>query len=171
MLRRTVLVGNVTKHPESHYLDFVIDGHALTEQLPMAHGMVTPLNRAWLSTVGEAIEQLQGARDTSGLPPRRIAVFVCGQCGDLGCGAITAALHLEPGRASWSDFAYDNGYQPSKPIQRAPDSVAFAQPDYMNVLALAEEQVAALPYDESPHQGRKTPWPWQWGWRLPSGNA
>lgn len=170
VLRRTLLDGNVTKRPESHYLAFMVDGQNLMQRLPVGRGLVTPLNRAWLPSVNGAIEELLGKRPTDGLDAGRVALFVCGECGDLACGAVTATLRVEHDRVTWSDFAWDNGYEPAEPIENAPDSVAFATADYAEVIAGAEERVAALPYDELAHQGRKFLWPWQWGWRLPKDN-
>ncbi|MDA9496872.1 hypothetical protein [Bradyrhizobium sp. CCBAU 11357] len=39
----------------------------------------------------------------------RVALFVCPECGDLACGAITAIVSRSDGIVRWSDFAYENG--------------------------------------------------------------
>lgn len=166
-LRRTVFDGNVARHPESHYLDFVIDGQRLAHRLPVARGMATPLNRAWLPSVENAVLELLGKRPTAGLEAGRVSLFVCGECGDLGCGAVTAALDMDPDRITWRQFAWENGYEPAEPIENAPASIAFGTADYEKVLGSAYRAVADLPYDELAHHGRKFLWPWQWGWRLP----
>lgn len=167
VLRRVVLDGNVTRYPESHYLDFVIDGRSLTEQIACARGLATTLNRAWLATVNDAVGELRGTRSTDGLSPGRVALYVCGDCGDLGCGAVTAKLHVGADTVSWAEFAWENGYEPSDPIKDSPTVIHFSAPNYADVLATADERVAALPYDELAHHGRAFLWPWQWGWRLP----
>jgi hypothetical protein len=41
----------------------------------------------------------------------RVALFVCPECGDLACGAITALVSRNDHRVQWSDFAYDYGYE------------------------------------------------------------
>ena len=41
----------------------------------------------------------------------RVALFVCPECGDLACGAITALVSRNDHSVQWSDFAYDNGYE------------------------------------------------------------
>lgn len=167
VLRRTLHDGNVTRHPESHYLDFVVDGQTLSERFPVALGMATPLNRAWLPTVDDAIRELLGERQTLGLDPGRVFLFICPECGDLGCGAVTATLHVGTNRVTWRQFAWENGHQPAEPMANAPEALAFDAANYEDVFAGAFERVAALPYDEFEHQGRKLLWPWQWGWRLP----
>jgi hypothetical protein len=170
VLRWTLLDGNVTRRPESHYLDFVIDGRPLTHRLAIARGMITPLNRAWLPSVDAAIEELLGRRPTDGLDPGRVSLFVCGQCGDLACGAVTVTLRVKSDGITWSHFAWENGDKPAEPIENAPDSLEFESAHYGDLFAGANARVAALPYDELAHQGRKFLWPGQWGWRLPKGD-
>ena len=167
VIRRVFHDGNVTRDPESHYLDFVINGRSLTEQIALARGLVTPINRAWLPTVKDAIGELQGTRSTDGLSSGRVALNVCDGCGDLGCGAVTATLHVDAETVSWTDFAWDNGYEPSDPIKHGPGAIRFTAANYTDVLATAEERVATLPHNELAHHGRKFLWPWQWGWRMP----
>ena len=167
VLRRTFTDGMVTRPPESHYLDFVIDGQPLADQLSVARGMATPLNRAWLPSVERTIWELRGKRSTDGLDAGRVFLFVCGECGDLACGAVTAALRVGPDTISWSQFAWEDGHEQAEPIEDAPDLLSFAPADYQEVFAGAHARVAALPYDELAHQGRRFLWPWQWGWRLP----
>jgi len=40
----------------------------------------------------------------------RVALFVCPQCGDLGCGAITCRLSRHGETVRWSQFAYEDGF-------------------------------------------------------------
>lgn len=46
----------------------------------------------------------------------RVLLYVCGECGDLGCGAIGARVTVGNGQIVWSDFALENGYEASTPI-------------------------------------------------------
>jgi hypothetical protein len=41
----------------------------------------------------------------------RVALFVCSECGDLACGAITVLVSRNDLVVQWSHFAYDNGYE------------------------------------------------------------
>lgn len=167
VIRRTLHDGNSTRHPKSHYLDFVIDEQRLADQIPLARGLATPLNRAWLPSVEGAVLELLGERPGAGLDNGRIPLFVCGECGDLGCGAVTVALDMDQDRITWSQFAWENGFEPAEPIENTPTSLVFAAADYNKVFASAYGRVADLPYDALEHEGRKFLWPWQWGWRLP----
>ncbi|MFC6006954.1 hypothetical protein ACFQDO_07405 [Angustibacter luteus] len=166
-MRRTFHDGNVTRYPESHFLDIVVDGRALSDSLPGSRGLVTPLNRAWLPGVERAIDELLGVRPADGLDIGRIFLFVCGACGDLACGAVTARLQVGTELTTWSQFAWENGYEPPEPIENAPASLAFETAQYEDALAGAIGRLRLLPYDELAHHGRRFLWPWQWGWRLP----
>jgi hypothetical protein len=161
--------GNVIRHPESHCLDFVINGELLTETA--ANGglgdLVTPLNRPWLTTVPSEIDQLLGHRPHPDLASGRIAVLVCAVCGDLGCGAVTAALTVRDDTVIWSEWALENGRDQADPIDALGPSAVFDRPLYEAALRGAYAQLAALPYDELAHLGRRFLWPWQWGWRIP----
>lgn len=167
VLQRTVQDGSLTRYPQSHYLDFVVDARPLKEILGVGPGVVTPLNRAWLPTVAESIEELLGERPTVGLESGRTSLLVCGDCGDLACGAVTASLRADSDIVRWGDFAWENGYEAATSLEDAPESITFARDPYRVALAGAHERVAELPYDQLAHEGRKLLWPWQWGWRLP----
>lgn len=41
----------------------------------------------------------------------RVPIFVCGECGDLGCGAITAAVEWTADTVVWRDFGWDVNYE------------------------------------------------------------
>ncbi len=42
--------------------------------------------------------------------PNRVALFICPECGDFACGAITFQLSRDGNSVLWSRFAYENGY-------------------------------------------------------------
>jgi len=41
----------------------------------------------------------------------RVALYICPECGDLGCGAITAKISVDYDVVNWSDFGYENTYE------------------------------------------------------------
>jgi hypothetical protein len=41
----------------------------------------------------------------------RVALFVCSECGDLACGAVTVRVSRNDLGIQWSDFEYENGYE------------------------------------------------------------
>lgn len=46
----------------------------------------------------------------------RILLYVCPECGDIGCGAYSAFVERSGGTYVWRDFAYENGYEDPRPI-------------------------------------------------------
>ena len=90
---------------ERRYLDFVVDGTSLCDRLG-AGDQVTPLGCWPVETEREHVQQLLSA---SG----RVPLYVCAECGDLGCGAITALVERTSDGFVWRDFAFENNYDAS----------------------------------------------------------
>jgi hypothetical protein len=42
----------------------------------------------------------------------RAVLFGCSECGDFACGAITVFVSRDENSVKWSDFAYENGFEP-----------------------------------------------------------
>ncbi|ULK96597.1 hypothetical protein [Bradyrhizobium sp. I71] len=47
----------------------------------------------------------------------RAVLFGCPECADLACGVITVLVSRDENSVQWSDFAYENGFEPE--IKRA----------------------------------------------------
>jgi len=173
----TLLDGNIPRHPETHFLDFVVDGRSLREMVDGGTGHVTKLCRPWLHAVPEPVDRLLGRLGTDGLPENRVALLVCGMCGDLGCGTLTAQLNLSQDQVSWSNFLREGevgdwegglGDPASIDLAHAGDGrIVFNRAGYEAMLTSAHERIAAMAYDELEHQGRRLLWLWQWGRRMP----
>lgn len=58
----------------------------------------------------EDVDRLLGVGSTTELGGRT-ALYVCAECGDLGCGAATAVVTLYAGRVVWSEFGYQSDYE------------------------------------------------------------
>jgi hypothetical protein len=92
------------------FLDYVIDGESLYEQ----HGFdyIGPLGWGPHERDEEVARRLllESGPDMND----RVAVYVCPECGDLLCGAITAMIELGGDEIVWRDLAtsaydYDDG--------------------------------------------------------------
>jgi hypothetical protein len=121
---------------ERRYLDFLVDGVSLYDQLRVGD-QVTPLG-CWVpDSERDYIQQLLAA---SG----RVPLYVCAECGDLGCGAITALAERTSDGFVWRDFAFENNYDASiidVESYRAVGPFVFNKTEYWRVLS---ERVTSL---------------------------
>jgi hypothetical protein len=97
---------------DQSYFDLIIDGESLYDALNPGD-MVSCLGWPHRET-----EQAMAARLLLDLPSHletsRVELYVCGECADIGCGAITARIQQIAGnQVMWSDFGYENDYDPS----------------------------------------------------------
>jgi hypothetical protein len=51
-------------------------------------------------------------RSVPPLPGSRVPLYVCAECGDLGCGAVTVIIDWTETNVVWRDFGYQNDYEP-----------------------------------------------------------
>lgn len=131
------------------YLDIVIDGRPLTQHFAGRQGAhpseVSPLG--WSDSAETRETELRQflAVTRSGFESGRVAVLVCEQCGDVGCGAITVRISRDGPVIRWSDWASENGYEPERSVQwpTHPESFEFEATQYEAVFreALSVEQV------------------------------
>ena len=100
-------------------MEFVIDGQRLGRVLGPFLGLadvteqhVPVLVIDWDTGIAlEDLDRLLGAASTPELAGRT-AFYVCIQCGDLGCGAVTAVVKVDERQVVWSEFGYQNNYEP-----------------------------------------------------------
>jgi hypothetical protein len=111
LIRAGVENPNSTSKSGRHFLDFVVDGQSLWETLGKRHDMVSVLcvEYAKDETVKAASRLL--LNEKADLPNGRRSFFVCSECGDLGCGAITAVVERQGETFTWKAFGYENTYE------------------------------------------------------------
>jgi hypothetical protein len=105
---------------ERNSWDFVVDGISLrsTWQDPESFGVMADFvgllgwNGADLDR--NSVARLQGEAEPD-YSPNRVAIYVCPECGDLGCGAVTVAVTREEGAITWSDFRYEVNWYADHP--------------------------------------------------------
>jgi hypothetical protein len=165
-----MLDGKYLRRPESHFLDLVVDGTSVRDRVADSTDLVTVLNRAWLPSAAEAIEVLQGLQPHPQLDPDRVALLVCGVCGDLDCGALTVRLDVTASEVRWSDWRWmdHQGERDAElPSGERIEPLVFDGPAYQACLEESVDRLVDMPYDELAHTGKRFLWPWEWGWRLP----
>lgn len=125
------------------YLDFIVDGASLQDLLA-AEDLVTGLGCWPAAPERDSIEQLLVRRPPES-PSGRVPIYVCGECGDLGCGAVTAKVERTPDGIRWSDFAFENSYDPNMTdveSYRGAGPFLFDESEYCRIL---DQRAASLP--------------------------
>ncbi len=86
------------------YPDFKIGKIELAKHLNVKeeHGVLA---------VNKAFAKQLLLKEPSELESKRIPLYVCNCCGDLGCGALTVKVEKIDGYFIWSDFGYENNYE------------------------------------------------------------
>ncbi|RZS91817.1 hypothetical protein EV189_1069 [Motilibacter rhizosphaerae] len=135
-LRPATRSGSGTR-TERHFLDYVVDGqpwaarHRLDEVTPLGWGTADLARAAVAQLLVEAPPDLDG----------RVALYVCAECGDHLCGALTARVSRQDDVVTWSDFA--DTYWELDRWEHDPTAyvdwraVRFSLPDYRRALAVA----------------------------------
>jgi hypothetical protein len=96
---------------QRRFLDFLVNRVSLWERLGKSHDMVSVLCRDFVeSETSKAVDRLL-LKSEADLPNDRRSLFVCSECGELGCGAITVAVTRAVDTVIWSDFGYENNYE------------------------------------------------------------
>ena len=100
-----------TMQTPRRFLDYVIEGESLYEQ----HGAdwIGPLGQ-WLPVEADEKAARRLLRKEEPDVDDRVAVYVCPECADLDCGAITAVIERAGNEIVWRDLAmssydYDEG--------------------------------------------------------------
>ena len=120
---------------ERRFLDFVIDGTSLAESLHTGD-LVGCLGWGAAATEAQTRQTLL-LQKPSILETGRVPLYVCPECGDIGCGAITARIEGTDRHFIWRDFGYENDYDPETPALTAHLSVGpflFSKDDYRRAL-------------------------------------
>lgn len=92
---------------ERRFLDFVIDGVALSSLLDA--DFIPPFGWSDANDQEASIARLL-RKSPPDLAHGRTTLYICPECGDLGCGAITLLIERGPGVIIWKDFGVQNSY-------------------------------------------------------------
>lgn len=90
------------------YLDFVVDGQPLSKaiggDLASCLGWFVP-DENTKSVIRLLLEQ------PADFPNNRRSLYVCAECGDLGCGAVSVVIELVGDQIIWRDFGLQDNYE------------------------------------------------------------
>lgn len=99
--------GQVVQH-ERNYFDFIVSGQSV-KTLLKADGLdlISPFGWGDKNYEQELIKEFTGLK-RSEIPSGRIMLYICPECGDIGCGAITADIEINDDKVIWKNFGYEN---------------------------------------------------------------
>ena len=124
---------------ERHFLDYAVDGRPLrAASTAAASDLISGL---WLGTTEpgySAIQRLLGESEPDA-PHGRVTLYVCPECADLGCGAITVVLTIDDGTVTWSDWGYQNNYEDQVSPIGDVGTVSFDVEQYRRLLTEARD--------------------------------
>ena len=96
------------------FADFVVDGISLSTVVRHKADLISVLGWGSEQVQREVRDRLllQAPAD---LPSNRRALYVCPECGDLSCGAVSAVIDRLGEMVVWRDFGYENDYEDKAP--------------------------------------------------------
>lgn len=124
-------------------LYWTVNGAPLRRQLGSQIDEVEPIRSRWLRDTAVAyLDQLSAPRSGE-FSFGHAELLVCGECGDLECGAITVAVDFEDTTVTWSDFRWQqpNGWADGVPVD-PPITFTFDRYAYLQTMAALREQMA-----------------------------
>lgn len=116
---------NGSTQVDRKYIDFIVSGQSLGQVFGLPDFDLIG-TFGWTENEEEENKQIDEflCKVTPELKTGRTMFYVCAECGDIGCGAITAKIELIEDKFVWKDFGYENNY--SEPMLD----------DYKNILPL-----------------------------------
>jgi hypothetical protein len=134
-----------TSKSERHFLDFVIDGESLWGKVgkPLDAVSVICFEFSRDETIA-AVNRLL-LTEKAIIPRDRRALFICSECGDIGCGAVTAFVVRDGQSVVWRDFGYENDYEENMRLDeyKQVGPYMFDWKEYESVLLQAIDETAS----------------------------
>ena len=94
------------------FFDIIVDGKSLFDQFVGAESDLASIfgfyNDSNLNI--QIVDEFLTIKKSE-LESERIMLFVCRECGDIGCGAITVEIEKTENSYIWKNYAWDNGYE------------------------------------------------------------
>jgi hypothetical protein len=110
--REPIQFPNGTYRTRRRRIDFIIDGISLIERASNSGlDLIGIFSDCWAPGMNEAGLQRLLLETASDFPNGRSSIMVCGECGDLGCGAISAHISLSGSAVVWRDLGYENTHE------------------------------------------------------------
>ena len=88
------------------FLDFVVDGQSLYEKFG---DHISPLGWGDAEENRAAVHRFLRKSEPD-LPHGRTSIYICPQCRELDCGAVSAVIERKGQEIVWRDFGYQNTF-------------------------------------------------------------
>lgn len=109
-LTRAVRTGG-SNRTERHYMDFSVSGESLKKVLGQEDAdLISPFGWGDNKDYNKRILRVFRLQEQPELSTGRVAIYICPECGDIDCGAITATIQDLGDRIVWKDFGYETDY-------------------------------------------------------------
>ncbi len=141
--------GGAVRRSRRGYLDFVVDGAPLGDKFASVLGganmpadYVPVLVLDWpIGFPADDYGRLVGELSAP-LPDDRVPLYICAECGDLGCGGVTAVIERTADTVVWRDFGYQNDYEPFEADDVVPGvgPIVFDRQGYLDALAAFKDR-------------------------------
>ena len=96
---------------QREYLDFFVSGKSLKGILDIQDSdYITPFGWSSDQNYNRHFLNVFRLKEKSELITGRTMIYVCPECGDIDCGAITAVIKDYGDRIIWSEFGYETDY-------------------------------------------------------------
>lgn len=126
---------------ERSFADFRIDERSLLEILVTADGGHSDYMSGFVSGYSEQNLRFADSLIRCNRPeaePCRVVIYICPECGDIGCGAYSVQIRSLRDEIIWEEFAYENGYEEPRVISDVGPFI-FSSPPYVRVVKNASE--------------------------------
>jgi len=91
------------------FADFVVDGVVLSGVVRKMADLISVLGWGAKNVQDDAVNRLLLSLPSE-FPDNRYALFVCPECGDMSCGAVTAVIERDGDSVVWRDWGFQNNY-------------------------------------------------------------
>ena len=109
-----------TSTTERTSADFLIDGESLLRILVQEDGGHGDLMGVLVHGYPESNADVAMQLRLQVAPPshsERVLLYICPECGDIGCGAYSAMVNRDEEIYTWKDFFYENGYEDPRSLE------------------------------------------------------
>ncbi len=96
---------------DREYIDFIISGQSLTRLFDLQNCELLGV-LGWRNKMEDEIKRIRQFTgvEKPALQSGRTCLFVCRECGDIGCGAITVQILFTDETVVWKDFGWETDY-------------------------------------------------------------